>query len=85
MIPVKKSWTNITMGENQEGIIPCPAFRDSKTGDIITAWELTDEEIHAIQTHKTILVKTYAGGRPMQPLQLWVEDSNGSPISDNRI
>ena len=84
MIPVKKPWTNIVMGEGQSHVLPCPAYRDEKTGEIIVAFELTDEEVDAIVKTKTVMLKQYTYGGPMQPIQLWVHDVDGNPIPDNR-
>ncbi|HEY9487621.1 MAG TPA: hypothetical protein VIQ51_04775 [Chryseosolibacter sp.] len=84
MIPVKKSWTNIVMGEDQDHVIPCPAYKD-KSGDVTVAWELTDEEVEAIVKTKTILSKHYTYNYPMQPVQLWIEDATGNAIKDDRV
>lgn len=85
MIPVKKSWTNIVMGEGQDHVLPCPAHRDEKTGDVTVAWELTDEEVAAIVKTKTVMSKHYTYNRPMQPVQMWTVDENEQPITDGRI
>lgn len=83
MIPVKKSWTNIVMGEGQDHVLPCPAYREPN-GDITVAWELTDEEVEAIVKTKTILSKHYTYGKLMQPVQIWTEDVNGNAVKDDR-
>jgi len=85
MIPVRKSWTNIVMGEGQSHVLPCPAHRNPDNGDIIVAFELTDEEIEAIKKHKTIMYMQTTYGKPMHPMQLYVLDENDRAIKDERI
>lgn len=85
MIPEKTDWTNIVMGENQPGVLPCPARRDPEDGNITIQWDLTDEEVEAIVKTRKILAKHYTGFAPMQPVQLWVADPTGEPIKDDRI
>lgn len=85
MIPVEKSWTNIVMGEGQDHVLPCPAYKDPKTGEVTIAWSLTDEEAAHVAENKTVMLKVYTYGRPIQPVQMWAVDVNEQPISDGRI
>jgi hypothetical protein len=85
MIPVKRPWTNITMGEGQDHVLPCPAFKDHSTGDVIIAWSLTDEEAAAVAKTKSVMLKVYTYNRPIQPAQMWAVDENEEPIKDERI
>jgi hypothetical protein len=85
MIPIKTSWTNVIMGEGQDHVLPCPAHRDPKTGEVIVAFELTDEEVQAVIKTRTVLLKQCTYNQPMQPIQLWVNDENGQYVKDDRI
>ncbi len=85
MIPVEKPWSNVVMGEGQSHVLPCPAHKDEKTGDIMVAFELTDEEVEAVTKHKTILLRQSTYFKSMNPVLLWVEDEKGEAIKDDRI
>lgn len=85
MIPITKPWTNIVMGEGQDHVQPCPAYLDRNSGDVIIAWSLTEEEVEMVSKTKTVMLKVYTYGRPIQPVQMWAVDENEQPIPDNRI
>lgn len=66
MKPVKFEGYNIVFGEGQEEYQPLPAHRSS-TGEVTTAWELTEEEIKYLVTHKVLYLRTLTFNRPIQP------------------
>lgn len=67
MKPIKFEQQNVVYAENQEQYIPLPANKN-ESGDVITCWELSKEEIQKInETGKLwIAVKTF--NNPLQPI-----------------
>jgi hypothetical protein len=83
MIPVKKPWNNVVMGEGQPEYIPLPAHK-TPGGEVMSAWELTDEELEHVKKHKTIMLCVSTYNQPVQPVKLWVTDENEQPLIDPR-
>lgn len=72
------------MGEGQEHVNPCPAHKDTETGIVTVAIEMTEKEVEAVRKHKTILFNIHTYNQPMQPFNVWVEDEHGERITDER-
>ena len=47
MKPIKFKGQNVVFAENQEGVLPLPAFRD-EDGVVVTCWELTNEDFERL-------------------------------------
>ncbi|AFM54841.1 hypothetical protein B620_gp63 [Croceibacter phage P2559S] len=77
MKPVKTRHTNITYGEGQEDYQPLPAWRNPE-GQVVTCWELTDEEVEKIIQTKRIHLMQLTFNQPLQPISLHAE----TPIID---
>jgi hypothetical protein len=67
MKPIKFPGSNVTFGENQPDYEPLPAlmFPD---GEVLTCWQLSDEEIENIVKTKKIYIKQLTFKKPLQPL-----------------
>lgn len=74
MQPLNFEGANIVYGAKQPEYIPLPAeYRGGKSGEILTCWELTPEELQRIQETGKIWVGVLTFGQPLQPLYLSVE------------
>lgn len=69
MVPVKTKDTNIIYGENQKEYLPLPAFKNT-SGDVVTCWELTDEEIEQVIATKKIFLFIKTFNNPLQPVSI---------------
>lgn len=74
MQPLNFEGANIVYGAKQPEYIPLPAeYRGGKSGEILTCWELTPEELQRIQETGKIWVGVLTFGQPLQPLVVSVE------------
>lgn len=82
MKPVRFEEVNVVLGENQPDYESLPALvKDHivgvgddaaviKHGNVITCWELTDEEVADIVKNKKLWLSTLTFGHPFQPVCL---------------
>ena len=74
MQPLNFEGANVVFAANQPEYIPLPAeYRGGKSGEILTCWELTQEELQRIQETGKIWLGVLTFGQPLQPLLLSVE------------
>lgn len=71
----------ITIGANQDGVLPLPARYAEDGVEVITRWELSDAERKALIGGADIMLRQMTFGRPLQPLMPWV-DGVDSPLDD---
>lgn len=73
MKPIKTKQTNIVYGEGQEDYQPLPAWRNEE-GQVVTCWELTDEEVQRIIESKKIYLMQLTFNQALQPVSLHSEN-----------
>lgn len=75
MEPMNFKDANCVYGANQPEYQPLPAQQVGKaaTGQIITCWQLTPEELEKVKDTGLIWVSMLTFGRTLQPLLLAVE------------
>lgn len=74
MQPLNFEGANVVFAANQPEYIPLPAeYRGGKSGEILTCWELTPQELEKIQETGKIWLGVLTFGQPLQPLLLSVE------------
>jgi hypothetical protein len=66
---------NIVFGKDQPQYQPLPALR-MPDGEVITCWELTDDEIERISKNKCIYLSQLTFNGPLQPIMLMAELSD---------
>ena len=76
MNPIKFKGHNVVFGEGQLEYQPLPALR-MPDGEVITCWELSDEELEEIKRTKVIYLKQYTVNGPLQPIMPIVDLSDG--------
>lgn len=72
MKPIKFPEANVTYGENQEEYEPLPALKFPH-GEVVTCFQLTDEELDKIKETKCIWLALQTFNQPLQPLFLSVD------------
>lgn len=71
MQPKQFEEANSTFAEDQPGVNPLPAFRNpSPQGEVVSCWELTDEEKQRVQETGEIWVVVTTFNQPLQPMYL---------------
>lgn len=75
MEPIKFEGVNVTYGENQPEYKPLPGERRGKpsTGELLTCWELTPEEIEQVKQTGKIWLSVLTFNKPLQPVLLATE------------
>ena len=74
MRPLNFEGANVVFAANQPEYIPLPAeYRGGKSGEILTCWELTPQELKKIQETGKIWLGVLTFGQPLQPLLLSVD------------
>ena len=75
MEPITFDGANIIYGANQPEYKPLPAEWRGKpeTGEIVTCWELSPDEIKRIQETGKIWLSVLTFGQPLQPVLLAVD------------
>ncbi|RKT01084.1 hypothetical protein [Chryseobacterium defluvii] len=63
---------NVVFAENQPEYLSLPAFK-SEEGDVVTCWELSDEEIEKIKETKNIFLAIKTFNHPLQPIFITVD------------
>lgn len=75
MEPIKFDGVNVVFGKNQLEYAPLPAERvgNPETGQIITCWELSADELKKVQETGKIYVSLLTFGRPLSPMFISVD------------
>lgn len=75
MKPIEFDGVNAVYGENQPEYLPLPAERrgNPRAGEVLTCWELSDEEKERIAKTGRIYLSMLTFGGPLQPVLLSVE------------
>ena len=74
MQPLNFDGANVVFGAKQPEYIPLPAeYRGGKSGEILTCWELTPEELKRVQETGKIWLGVLTFGQPLQPVYLAVD------------
>ena len=82
MNPIEFKGQNVILGKDQPEYKNIPALRFAG-GEIITCWELADEDILEIVRHKRIYVSQLTFRAPLQPLKVMTCLSDGTnPIKE---
>lgn len=69
MQPIKFPEANVVFGEGQSEYKPLPALKfPSNDGEVITCWQLTDEEIETIKETKCLWLSQLTFNTPLQPI-----------------
>lgn len=76
MKPVEFKGQNVVFGEGQPEYQPLPALR-MPDGEVITCWEISDDELKLIQETKRIYLKQLTFNNPIQPVMLISDLSDG--------
>lgn len=75
MKPIDFEGSNCIYGENQPEYLPLPAEKRGRyqTGEIVTCWELSPEEIKVVQKTGHIWLSMLTFNQPLQPVCLSTE------------
>lgn len=75
MEPIKFDGANVVFGADQPEYKPLPAERVGKpeTGQIITCWSLSPDELKKVQETGQIYVSLLTFGQPLQPVLVAVD------------
>lgn len=68
-----ENWREVKIAEHQDEFATVPAIPLNNGGQLLSRWELTDEEITTIIKTRSIYFYQWTGGRPMQPVCLTTE------------
>jgi hypothetical protein len=71
MTPIKFKGSNTIFGDNQNEYQALPALViEDKEGTVITAWQLTEEELHEVVKNKVIYLQQLTFSQRLQPVYL---------------
>ena len=74
MEPIKFEGANIIYGKNQPEYKPLPAERrGGESGEILTCWELSPDELERVQETGKIWLGVLTFGLPLQPVIMSVD------------
>ena len=74
MQPLNFDGANVVFGAKQPEYIPLPAeYRGGKSGEILTCWELSPDELKRLQETGKLWLGVLTFGQPLQPVYLAVE------------
>ena len=74
MKPLNFDGANVVFAANQPEYIPLPAeYRGGKSGEILTCWELTPDELKTVLEIGKIWLGVLTFGQPLQPVILSVD------------
>lgn len=74
MQPLNFDTANVVFAANQPEYEPLPAeYRGGKSGEILTCWELSPDELKRVQETGKIWLAVLTFGQPLQPVCLSVE------------
>lgn len=72
MTPKEFPEQNVIFAKDQPEYNPLPAFKDEK-GNVVTCWDLSDEEIERLIQTKTIYLTVKTFNNPLQPVFITTE------------
>jgi hypothetical protein len=78
MTPIKFHGCNITYGKDQPQYKALPAMINPQ-GQVITCWELSEEEIQIMLETKKVWINLLTFGKPLQPMLPYVLPSENEP------
>lgn len=81
MKPKQFPGSNVVFGANQPEYQPLPALK-MPDGQVITCWELSDEEIETIKKNKCMYFNQLTFNSPLQPILPMVELSDNIEITE---
>ena len=74
MDPLNFDGANVVFAANQPEYQPLPAeYRGGQSGEILTCWELSPDELKKIQETGKIWLSVLTFGHPLQPVYLAVD------------
>ena len=74
MKPIEFDGVNVVFGANQPEYIPLPAERrPGRSGEVVTCWELSPEELKRVQETGKIYLGLLTFGQPLQPVIMSVD------------
>jgi len=74
MKPIKFGESNATYAENQPEYLPLPVHKSPEPeGEVISCWELSDDEIKELLKTKKVWLRMWTFNQPLQPVCLQVE------------
>lgn len=77
MKPIEFDGHNVVFAKDQPEYLPLPAMvLDTNEGEAVTCWELTAEELEAIQTTGRVWLRQLTFRAPLQPVNLTVYPSD---------
>lgn len=74
MTPKEFPEQNILFGADQPEYLPLPAHRNEQ-GDVITCWELSEEEVKTLVETKCIFLSLKTFNQPLQPVFITADRS----------
>ena len=85
MKPVKFLGINTVLGENQQGVLRLPAYREEgdSRGRVVTCWELDEAEIELLLKTKKVWLMQSTFNHPLQPVAMSVEPMVTFPETEN--
>lgn len=79
MKPINFPGSNVVFGANQPEYLPLPALK-LPDGEVITCWELTDEDVENIQKNRKFYLSQLTFNRPLQPIKPMTDLDSGITI-----
>lgn len=76
MIPIPFLGHNVVLGAGQPEYLPLPAMV-LPDGEIISCWQLSEEELVELQKTKCIYISQFTFGRGFQPILPKIDLSDG--------
>ena len=74
MQPLNFEGANVVFAANQPEYEPLPAeYRGGQSGEILTCWELSPDELKRVQETGKVRLGVLTFGQPLQPVYLAVE------------
>ena len=71
MKPIEFEGQNVVFAKDQPEYNPLPAFRNnSPEGEVVTKWELSEEDLEAINETGCIWLQQMTFNNPLQPILL---------------
>lgn len=58
---------NVVYGKDQEEYSPLPAHKSEPMGQVVTCWELTDEDLAKVIETKRVYLAVWTFEQPLQP------------------
>jgi hypothetical protein len=76
MKPISFKGQNVVFAKDQPEYQPLPALR-MPDGEVITCWELSDEELEGVTKTKRIYLSQLTFNQALQPVKISVDLSDG--------